>query len=75
MVFHDIIPQPPGLVQGGLEFRLRLVGIEAVVGHQHYPIDLRHFLSRGQNAPVGYAAAVEHDHKLGVFPAKFKVFH
>ena len=42
-MLHQIIAQPFGFVHGRLKLRFRLVGIETVIGHQHYVIDLRHF--------------------------------
>ena len=38
IVLHKMIPQALGLVHGGAELRLRLVGVEAVVGRQHHMV-------------------------------------
>lgn len=56
-MLHQIVAQPFGFVHGRLKLRFRLVGIETVLGHQHYVIDLRHFFRRRQHTAVADAAA------------------
>ena len=73
IVLHKMIPQALGLVHGGAELRLRLVGVEAVVSH--HMVDPGHLLGRRQHPPVAGAAAVEHHHELRVLLAKLKVLH
>ena len=48
---------------------------QAVVGHQHHMVDLRHFLRHRQCAAIAYAAAVEHHHQFRMPLSEFKVFH
>ena len=74
-MLNDMIAETFCLVHGRHELRLRLVGVEAVVGDKHHMIDLCHFICRRQHTEIARAAAVKHHHKLGVFTAEFKIFH
>lgn len=75
VALHDIIAQPPCLIRHGPELRLRLIGIEAVVGHQHHMVGFRHLLCHRQCAAIAHPAAMKHDHQLRMLLPELKVFH
>ena len=75
VMLDHIVAEASCLVHGRNKFRLRLAGVEAVVGDEHNVIPLRQFFGRGKHAKVAHAAAMQYDHELGVLLPEFKILH
>ena len=72
---QDIVLQLLGFPGNGAKLRLRLGGVEAVIGNQNYVVLLRDLLCSGKNTEIAGPAAMEKNHQFLVFLSEFKIFH